>query len=107
MKHSKAPFTIESGGNHRHIIDDNGDLIARLEGRSHEAIKRAQGKANAYLFAAAPDLLKTLKDLVHCIRDFQLGDYSPLMDEIFDAEEAICRAETGKTKLGEIAFQPK
>ena len=45
------------------------------------------------------DLLTPLKDLVRCIRDFQLGDYSPLMDEIFDAEHAIRMAEK-KPKKG-------
>jgi hypothetical protein len=39
------------------------------------------------------DLLTPLKDLVHVIRDFQCGDYSPIMDEIFDAEHAIALAE--------------
>jgi hypothetical protein len=41
-----------------------------------------------------------LSDLVHCIRDFQLGDYSPLMDEIFEAEHAISEADKvlGKRK---------
>jgi len=39
------------------------------------------------------DLLTPLKDIVRCIRDFQLGDYSPLYDEIFDAEHAIRMAE--------------
>ncbi len=45
------------------------------------------------------DLLTPLKDLVRCIRDFQLGDYSPLYDEIFDAEHAIRMAEK-KPKKG-------
>ncbi len=107
MKHSKTPFAIESGANYRYIMDADGELLAHVEGRSHEQAKREQGKANAYLFAASPELLSTLKDLVRCIRDFQLGDYSPLMDEIFDAENAIAMAETGKTTSGEIAFQPK
>lgn len=38
-------------------------------------------------------LLKNLKDLVKCIRNGELGDYSPLMDEIFDSEHAIKEAE--------------
>jgi hypothetical protein len=40
-------------------------------------------------------LLKPLKDLVRVIRNFEVGDYSPIMDELFDAEEAIEIAETG------------
>lgn len=39
-------------------------------------------------------LLKNLKDLIKCIRDGELGDYSPLMDEIFDSEHAIKEAES-------------
>lgn len=39
------------------------------------------------------NLLEPLKDLVRCLRNFELGDYSPLMDEIFDAESAIALAE--------------
>ena len=27
--------------------------------------------------------------MVKCIRNFELGDYSPLMDEIFESEHAI------------------
>jgi len=38
-------------------------------------------------------LLRNLKDLVKCIRGGELGDYSPLMDEIFDSEHAIKEAE--------------
>lgn len=34
-------------------------------------------------------LLSNLQDLIKCIRNFELGDYSPLMDEIFDSEDAI------------------
>jgi len=45
------------------------------------------------------DLLTPLKDLVRCIRAGQLGDFSPLMDEIFDAEHAIRMAEN-KAKKG-------
>ncbi len=47
------------------------------------------------LVEAAPELLYQLKTLVRCIREFQLGDYSPLMDEIFDTEAAIKKAEEG------------
>ena len=34
-------------------------------------------------------LLQPLKALVRVIRNFEVGDYSPIMDELFDAEEAI------------------
>lgn len=40
------------------------------------------------------EVLKQLKELVRCIRNNELGDYSPLMDEIFDSEAAIRDAET-------------
>lgn len=33
-----------------------------------------------------------LHDIVKCIRDGQLGDYSPLMDEIFDSEDAMLKS---------------
>lgn len=32
------------------------------------------------------EVLDALEDVVFCIRDFQAGDYSPMMDELFDAE---------------------
>ena len=38
-------------------------------------------------------LLQPLKDLVRVIRNYEVGDYSPIMDELFDAEEAIGIAE--------------
>jgi hypothetical protein len=38
-------------------------------------------------------LLDCAKDLVLCIRNFELGDYSPLMDELFDIESAIRKYE--------------
>lgn len=41
-------------------------------------------------------LLLNLKDLIKCIRNFELGDYSPLMDEIFDSEDSIEKAEKYK-----------
>lgn len=43
------------------------------------------------------EVLRQLKEMVRCIRDHQLGDCSPLMDEIFDSEDAIKQAE--KTRL--------
>ena len=53
----------------------------------------AEWAAYVALITTAPDLLARLKDFVRCIREGQLGDYSPLMDEIFDAEYAIRQAE--------------
>ena len=50
------------------------------------------------------DLLTPLKDLVRCIRDGQLGDFSPLMDEIFDAEHAIRMAEARMKLLKGIDY---
>jgi len=35
------------------------------------------------------DFISPLKHLVKVIRNFECGDYSPIMDELFDAEEAI------------------
>lgn len=49
-------------------------------------------EANARLIAAAPELLANLQDLIKCLRAGQLGDISPLMDEIFDSEAAIAKA---------------
>jgi hypothetical protein len=45
------------------------------------------------------DLLTPLKELVRVIREFQCGDYSAIMDEVFDAEHAIRLAEK-KPKKG-------
>ena len=45
------------------------------------------------------DLLEPLKDLVRVLRNFEVGDYSPIMDELFDAESAIRIAEN-KQKRG-------
>jgi hypothetical protein len=45
------------------------------------------------------DLLTPLKDLVRVIRNFEVGGYSPIMDELFDAEHAIRVAE-GKPEEG-------
>jgi hypothetical protein len=33
-----------------------------------------------------------LDDLLFCVEDFQLGDYSPLMDEVFDSRHALEQA---------------
>lgn len=41
-------------------------------------------------------LLANLSSLIKCIRNFELGDYSPLMDEIFDSEDAIKEAKKFK-----------
>lgn len=57
------------------------------------------------LDSAAPELLFQLKQLVRCIREQQLGDYSPLMDEIFDSEHAIQLAEVGVSRATEIAAE--
>jgi len=62
-------------------------------------IANGLSEENAKLFAASGDLSEALHDLIRCIRDFQLGDYSPLMDEIFDGEYALRKAKTGSGEL--------
>lgn len=93
-KHSPGPFSIESGGESRNIVDSHGELIATLPCMRVIRAKREIEKANASLFRSAPELLASLKAMVKCLRSKQLGDYSPLMDEIFDAENAIEDAES-------------
>ena len=44
------------------------------------------------LHASAEHLFRELDDLLYCIEDFQLGDYSPLMDEVFDSRSALKEA---------------
>lgn len=44
------------------------------------------------LHAAAEHLFRELDDLLYCIEDFQLGDYSPLMDEVFDSRHVLEQA---------------
>lgn len=48
---------------------------------------------NKELLESHNRLLRELKDLIKCIRNFELGDFSPLMDEIFESEDAIEKAE--------------
>lgn len=57
------------------------------------AVQESPAPATRSASIAHVDLLNPLKDLVRCIRNGQLGDFSPLMDEIFDAEHAIRMAE--------------
>jgi hypothetical protein len=45
------------------------------------------------LHESAELLFRNLDDLLFCVEDWQLGDYSPLMDEIFDSRHAL--EETG------------
>lgn len=46
------------------------------------------------LTASHHRLLTELEGLVSRIREHKLGDFSPLMDEIFDSEDAISQAVT-------------
>lgn len=55
-------------------------------------------KNTARMMSAAPALFIALRDLVKCIRKGELGDYSPLMDEIFDAEAALAIAAKPKPR---------
>ena len=64
------------------------------------AIKQAESHEAGWFVARryeyAPihvTMYKALKDLVKVIRNFEVGDYSPIMDELFDAEDAIKKAE--------------
>lgn len=63
--------------------------------RQAKAYVRQADKHEGGWFAVRPytdvDLITPLKDLVRVIRNFECGDYSPIMDELFDAEEAIER----------------
>lgn len=97
-KHSPAPWKIRD--NQLTVEGSDGRAVCQfnwmLRRRAGDKRDYSTQEANARLIAAAPDLLVQLKDLVRCIREFQLGDYSPLMDEIFDSEAAIRDAEGGK-----------
>jgi hypothetical protein len=94
-KHTPGPWKV-GGGRYLPItakVKGKSAQIGRAE--SFGQISDEECEANGRLIAAAPELLHQLKDLVRCIREFQLGDYSPLMDEIFDSEAAIKDAEGG------------
>lgn len=57
-------------------------LANRLTAKQRERVADALGM-----------VLNNLKDTIKCIRRGDLGDYSPMMDEVFDSEHAIKQAE--------------
>lgn len=51
------------------------------------------------------NLLDPLDNLVRVIRNMECGDYSPIMDELFDAEHAI-RLARGNRLLKGVDWEP-
>lgn len=85
-KHSPGPWSFRNGG----IWSADGFLIAAINIEDNQHIQpKGFAKANGRLLAQAERLAANLNGLVACIRNFELGDYSPLMDEIFDSEAAL------------------
>ena len=51
------------------------------------------------LIKSHDNLLQCEQDWVKCIRRFDMGDYSPVMDELFDSENFIKEAVKLKKRL--------
>ena len=93
-KHSPAPFGVIATKSGYFIIDKLGDSIGALAGSTGDHPPEEQ-QANAYLFGAAPDLLRTLKLLVATQRPKRSSD--PVRNVIWDTADAVIRrAETGQ-----------
>jgi hypothetical protein len=97
--HTSGPWTCaeQNDWDGAHIIDKYGRIVADCQGcdipGAHGEVGTDEAKANAYLLAAAPDLLAACKAALALMQD-------PDSDEYFDAfklesilESAISKAE--------------
>lgn len=88
-KHSKGPWQLKNGG----IWSADGFLIAAVNSEDNQHLQpKGFAKANGKLLASADCLAGNLRDLLACIQNGALGDYLPLMDELFDSEVALKKA---------------
>jgi len=95
-KHTSGKFSIYEnapGNKHRFIIHDSaGQTIATTTGDPDHAPDYYRALANARLFAAAPDLLAVLEEIVKSI-DFERG-----ASETEDAERLLIAARAAIAK---------
>ena len=82
-KHTPGPWAIRNGVQ----IRSERDQIAKVW-----MMRQGEGKANARLIAAAPELLEALKTLVHEVSS-QPGSLDAFEDEINAAVAVIVKAE--------------
>jgi hypothetical protein len=96
-KHTSGPWTIECGKNYSNEIVGKSKtgkdwVLARTTAAK---VGRDQEEANAYLIAAAPDLLEALKEIKNLIEQIY-GDgitESNATPELLKARAAIAKAE--------------
>jgi len=85
-KHTPGPWEASEGETYRRYdIEAVGGIIAQTEGDTET------DEANANLIAAAPDMLKALKDSILLIRHWGSGE--ALSDaRIWEKQESVCKA---------------
>ena len=92
MAHSPAPFTVEPA-------DHLGDPAYAVRAADGDFIAVGMVKADADLFAAAPDLLSALNALLVQVKetsawdDAENGEDYALTSAVVEAEKAIAKAE--------------
>lgn len=107
MRHTPGPWKVVSDPNcdaigDRHAFgvqqEPNKWIVADVNGDLEDA---AQIKANAYLIAAAPELLDALKEMRARLQrvddlDVALGENVGAFEAIARADAAIAKAESGQ-----------
>lgn len=110
IKHSKAPWVQDrfypscerDNVNECTIYSDDGEIIAHVYQSIKSNKSKMEGHANARLFAAAPDLLKALKEMMALYEDIlksnNIGkmcfqNYARLNEAPSLTRQAIAKAE--------------
>jgi hypothetical protein len=105
MSHTKGPWTALKLPVTKKSQDS--DFLVYSEGASYEPsvarvenIEGGEGKANAKLIAAAPDLLEALEQalVAMCVQQEMMGCQHKMSIAINEARSAIQKAKGGKIK---------
>lgn len=101
-KHTAGPWkviTSDEDITQRTIVDDNNFWIARVLNFDHSVDDLPESRANAQLIAAAPTLLKHLREATRCLKSLNMANMLTHNDEWKRATAVVTEAQALITKI--------
>jgi hypothetical protein len=98
LKHTPGPWRITT--DFIGVHDEDGRQIASLDSEGSPEIDEDESLANAYLMAAAPEMLALLKEVLYGLSDRELIDKVFLLIGKARGDETIQTTQTKETSHG-------